>query len=362
MASQDNTPEKALWALCDLLPLHKTLLFLSTAKNDHYTSVVNYWKRGESFKHKGVSMVNLRALLHSMHILVINEDTGTEKINCERLQQCLAQFGMSCTVGNVRLAKKMYKTIAVEGKINVKADSKRLTRKRTRPLETKWDYGTLCWRHINRSSRPYDQCMDRIRHQNETRRKSLRKTPVTPSIAPRDLRKEMTQAAPPSENIVHSTESDEIKKLKEENARLRSIISTTNMTQPMNQPMRQPMLQPIFQPMLHLAPPDPVNITPIIPPTTTFAVPANVPPMIPPHDVNQKILFAESLDFDNDNDTERIHPVTYFNINVSSRHLPSFYEKELIAINAMQMGYGQYNRNAHHRILKASRSVHFFNG
>jgi hypothetical protein len=50
--------------------------------------------------------------------------------------------------------------------------------------------------------------------------------------------------------------------------------------------------------------------------------------MIPQHNTNQKVLLAESLEFDNDVGTERIHPGTYFNINVSSRHLPSFYDEK----------------------------------
>jgi hypothetical protein len=54
MASDDDTPEKVLWALCDLLPLRKTIFLLSTAKIDPFTSAVNYWKKGQPFEHKGV--------------------------------------------------------------------------------------------------------------------------------------------------------------------------------------------------------------------------------------------------------------------------------------------------------------------
>ena len=256
----------------------------------------------------------------------------------------------------------MYKTIAVEEKINVKADSKILTRKRTRLPETQWDYVALCWRHIHRSTRPYVQCMDRVRHkQNRNKRNIRHQTTATPTVAPRDLRTEMIQAALPSESIAHSTVNNEITNLQEENARLRSIIYNNDMAQPTIQPMIQrTMIQPTLQPMLQATPPVAVNITPIIQPTPTFATAVNVPPLIPSYDVNQKVLHAESLDFDDDVGTERVHPETYFNINVSSRHLPSFYEKELIAITAIQMGYGQFSRNQNHRILKASRrSVHF---
>lgn len=230
----------------------------------------------------------------------------------------------------------MYKTIAVEEKINVKADSKILTRKRTRLPETQWDYVALCWRHIHRSTRPYVQCMDRVRHKQNRNKRNIRHqttaTP-TPTVAPRDLRTEMIQAALPSESIAHSTVNNEITNLQEENARLRSIIYNNDMAQPTIQPMIQrTMIQPTLQPMLQATPPVAVNITPIIQPTPTFATAVNVPPLIPSYDVNQKVLHAESLDFDDDVGTERVHPETYFNINVSSRHLPSFYEKELIAI------------------------------
>jgi hypothetical protein len=297
MSSEDTTPEKALSGLFTLLPLREHLLLLTDETIDQYKPVVHYLRKGSKLKNKGVSFVNLKALLYAANVLSITAATGREKFFEDRLKCILLHFGFVCSIGKVRVSSKDYKTICIEEKGTIISERTKLKRPkkvtrgrrlealcggtirkvRVKVQEDDCDLEALCWSAIRSAKAVYEKKVKQVsnltrppRHRRRTNveeknndeheeesnknKKSRFNLDSDVRIVLGDITNKDTQKTSVSNTMIQESQCPpinhhenlvaEMEQLKLENARLRSIARTAINTQPPPPPPPIPVNDP----------------------------------------------------------------------------------------------------------------------